>query len=130
MGRDTGAWDWNTHSCMYRITHPSQCFMHVNHFFTEKLRKELWKLRTAMKQTSEKIVIKLYNLVVNEDDIKEWHIKDGRGEEDIDEEEIEALIRKERAVKLIGTPKEKSSLFIYGKDRTVRLSCTLSSSLH
>ena len=82
----------------------------------------MWKLRTSVKQTSEKIVLKFYNLVVNEDDIKEWRTKEGRGEEDIDDEEIEALIRKERAVKLIGTPKEKSSLFIYGKDRTVRLS--------
>ena len=82
-----------------------------------KLKKEIWYLRTRMKAHAKEIIVQSYNLVVSDEMLTKWRMKNS--DISMSDEKLRAKLLKERIADLVGHTGAKDSYFIYGRG-TVR----------
>ena len=75
-----------------------------------------------MKYLAQAIVIQRYGLVVSDEMLLQWRMKNGDvSERDISNDKLSAKIIRERIKDLIGTPDEIDGFFIFGRGTVCQL---------
>ena len=92
-----------------------------------KLKKEIWYLRTRMKAHAKEIIVQSYNLVVSDEMLTKWRMKNS--DISMSDEKLRTRLLKDHIIDLIGDAETKDSFFIYGRGTVSHAACIISSPL-